>query len=47
MIKIACASKDTDSATDAHKKDAVKAGYPATKPLDFKWMATKGYIVLG
>jgi hypothetical protein len=46
MIKITCANKDTDSATDAHKKGAGAAGYPATKPLDFKWMVAKGYIVL-
>ena len=37
----------TEAATAAHKVGAEKAGYPATKPLDFRWMAAKGYIVLG
>lgn len=47
MVNIALAHKSTDEATAAHKAGAAKAGQPASKPLDFKWMAAKGYIVLG
>lgn len=47
MVQLALAHKDTDSATAAHKAGAAKAGQNASKPLDFKWMHAKGYIVLG
>ena len=47
MVTLTLKHKDTDSATAAHKDGAAKAGYPATKPLDFKWMDAKGYIKLG
>jgi hypothetical protein len=44
MIQVTLKASSPADAVKLHKAKAARAGYPASKPLDFKWMLAKGYI---
>jgi hypothetical protein len=44
MIQVTLKASSPADAVKLHKAKAMRAGYPASKPLDFKWMLAKGYI---
>lgn len=45
MVGVTLKATSPAAATKLHKAKAARAGYPAAKALDFKWMLAKGIIV--
>lgn len=44
MVAVTLKASNPADATKLHKARAARAGYPAKRPLDFRWMLGQGYI---